>query len=57
MSMTSPSHRRAPAEPVRLEMRNALFATALPNAVMAAIFATLDERQRANRDDGDRSVG
>jgi len=41
MSMTSPSHRRAPAEPVRLEMRNALFATALPNAVMAAIFATL----------------
>ena len=23
----------------------------------AAIFATLDERQRANRDEGDRSVG
>ena len=41
MSMMSPSHRRASAESVRIELRNALFATALPNAVMTAIFATL----------------
>ena len=41
MNMMSPSSRRTTAEPVRIELRNALFATALPNAVMTAIFTAL----------------